>query len=178
MAKEEKKTAQNLVDYINNNAICEIKNGLIEINRNVIQIDIANNEFSVSNLNGNDHKRIFDLTKFENHSVVMLLIELFQKGYSAQNIYLEKSWASGRSTSDYLDVMLSNPKTQDIIMFEVKTFSALKSDYSDTSKEKNMMQLISYIMHQPKNTKIATFYAYDFDNVRPVFNNIYCDLLS
>ena len=38
-----------------------------------------------------------------------------------------------------------------------------------------MVQLISYIMHQPKNVKIATFYAYDFDTKKPYFTNIFCE---
>lgn len=169
------KTAQNLIDFIIENEIADVENGRIHINDNELSFDTKENKFSIKNLASTEHKRIFDLTTFENHSVVMLLISLFKRGYSAKNISLEKRWASGRTTSDYLDVMLKNPETNDIIMFEVKTYDELSRFYSDTSKQDKMVQLISYIMHQPKNVKIATFYAYDFDTKKPYFNNIFCE---
>lgn len=173
-------SAKDLVNFLKSNNICKIdNNNVIEINGNNIKIDVANDRFSVSPLMGNGHKRIFDLDKKENHSVVMLLIELFAKGYSGKNIWLEKCWVSGRGTSDFLDVMMVNPQNNDIIMFEVKTLEELQNRYSDTSNKKNMGQLISYVMHQAKNTKIASYYAYDFDAKKPYFNNIYCqDILS
>ncbi len=169
-----------LIDFIVCNNICEVSSDYrIELNGNIIQFDIKRGTFYVPNLAGNDHSRIFDLEKKENHCVVMLLIDLFKKGYAANNIYLEKCWASGRGTSDYLDVMMINPHNNDIIMFEVKTKEELVNRYSDTSNKKNMAQLISYVMHQAKNTKIASYYAYDFEEKRPMYNNIYCqDVLA
>ena len=129
------KTAQNLIDFIIENEIADVENGRIHINDNELSFDTKENKFSIKNLASTEHKRIFDLTTFENHSVVMLLISLFKRGYSAKNISLEKRWASGRTTSDYLDVMLKNPETNDIIMFEVKTYDELSRFYSDTSKQ-------------------------------------------
>lgn len=167
--------ATELVNFIKNNRICDIENNTININGNKIIFDTSKDCFSVPNLQGNSHKRIFDLTKYENHSVVMLLIQLFEKGYSSQNIWLEKNWPSGRSTSDFLDVMMTNPANGDIIMVEVKTYNEFASKYSDSSNKSKMDQLISYIMHQSKNTKIAAYYAYNFETKTHCFNNIFCE---
>ena len=167
--------ATELVNFIKNNRIFDIENNTININGNKIIFDTSKDCFSVPNLQGNSHKRIFDLTKYENHSVVMLLIQLFEKGYSSQNIWLEKNWPSGRSTSDFLDVMMTNPANGDIIMVEVKTYNEFASKYSDSSNKSKMDQLISYIMHQSKNTKIAAYYAYNFETKTHCFNNIFCE---
>lgn len=167
--------ATELVNFIKNNRICDIENNTININGNKIIFDTSKDCFSVPNLQGNSHKRIFELTKYENHSVVMLLIQLFEKGYSSQNIWLEKNWPSGRSTSDFLDVMMTNPANGDIIMVEVKTYNEFASKYSDSSNKSKMDQLISYIMHQSKNTKIAAYYAYNFETKTHCFNNIFCE---
>lgn len=172
-------SAIDLIQFIKKNNICTVVNGVISIHNNQIIFDLDNNTFHVPNLQGNSHKRIFDLSKAENHSVVMLLIQLFQKGYSSKNIWLEKSWPSGRSTSDFLDVMMTNPDNNDMIMIEVKSYNELTANYSDPSNKSKMEQLISYVMHQPKNTKVASYYAYDFESKSHHFNNIFCkDILG
>ncbi|MDR0971246.1 MAG: hypothetical protein LBM25_02555 [Bacteroidales bacterium] len=80
-----------LMDFIKKSCEERIINNRIEINNNVIEFLPQENKFKInSQLLGNDHNRIFDLSKLENHSVVMLLLELFSKGYSSNNIYLEK----------------------------------------------------------------------------------------
>ena len=82
----------------------------------------------------------------------MLLITLFKHGYSSKTIYLEKCWHSGRSTTDFLDLLITNPSNNDMFMFEIKTYDELKKNYSDPLNKNKMMQLISYVMHQTKNT--------------------------
>jgi type I restriction enzyme M protein len=169
--------AKDLIEFIEQNTEYRVENTghpTLNINGNQIIFYVEDDKFDIPNLKGCDHRRIFDLKKPENHSVVMLMIKLFRKGYSAQNIYLEKHWASGRNTSDYLDVMIVNPDNNDIIMIEVKTFNEFILQYSDPNRRAKINQLTSYIMHE-RTTKIGAFYTYNFDERRDCFNNIFCD---
>ena len=164
-----------LIDYIKNNTTYNIEDNKIILNNNVIEFFPESNKYSVNTeLLGNDHKRIFNLSSLENHSVVMLLLKLFAKGYSANNIYLEKCWPLGRDNSGYLDVMIKNPDNGDIIMIEVKTLDEFEKKYSNPEKKEKINQLISYAMLEA-STKIAAFYTYDFDNKIDKFNNIFCN---
>lgn len=144
----------------------------ININDNVITFDEKNNTFFVDGIKYN-HKRIFDLSKLENYSVVMLLIKLFKKGYSKDVITLEKCWQLGHEESGYLDVFLQNPDNNDIYMFEVKTNDEIIK-YTDINEERKIKQVLSYAM-QEKNTKIISFYSFDFDNDKDLFYNIYTE---
>ena len=176
LKKQNKTSARQLIDYIVRfhqyyNLTCKENNNKvnIEINDETISIDLANNKFSINGIK-HDHSRIFDLTNLENHSVVMLLIHLFAKGYSKECINLEKKWPSGHDFK-YLDVMLTNPKTQEKYMIEVKKKDEIEK-YLKNKKETS--QLISYYFNEA-NTKIISFYTYDFENSRDEFYNIYID---
>lgn len=142
----------------------------LNINDNIILFDIKNSTFQVPGIKFS-HSRIFDLTKLENWSVIMLLIKLFKKGYSKDVIDLEKCWQLGHNDSGYLDLMITNPNNNDIYMFEVKSSEEI-SKFIDINNEKKLKQVLSYAM-QEKSTKIVSFYAYDFDNDCDIFNNIY-----
>lgn len=86
---------------------------ILKINGYKISFNINTNTFNIEGINV-QHKRILDLTKEENHSVVYLLIKLLKKGYSPNVITLEKCWQLGHNDSGYLDVMLENPTNKDI----------------------------------------------------------------
>ena len=100
----------------------------------------------------------------------MLLILLFAKGYSKECIHLEKSWPSGHDFK-YLDIMLTNPQTQEKYMIEVKQKDEINKYIS---KKKDTSQLLSYYFNET-NTKIISFYTYDFKNCNDEFYNIYID---
>ena len=139
------------------------------INNNVIQIDLKNNSFFIEGIKY-DHARIFDLTKFENHSVVMLLILLFFKGYSKDCIYLEKSIRTGHGSA-WLDVMLTNPKNDENFMIEVKTKDEIKKYLNNKD---DTIQLFSYKKNNDETT-IISYYTYNFDDARDEFYNIFID---
>lgn len=144
----------------------------IIINSNKIIIDKKTNKFKIEGVRY-DHNRIFDLNKQENWSVLMFIIKLLNKGYSKDVIYLEKCWQLGHNESGYLDIMLTNPDNNNIYMIEVKKFTELKS-YTNIAKPKNLKQSLSYAM-QEKNTKLVSYYSYDFNNDCDKFYNIYLD---
>lgn len=165
-----------LINFLSENSY-EIKNmdtnrPYIDVNGNKIRFDITNNRFSIDGLNPG-HERITDLTKPENHCVVMLLIKLFEKGYSKDVIYLEKQWQLGHENSGSLDVMIKNPANNDIYMLEVKSSNEIKG-YVNLKNEKKLKQVFSYAI-QEKSTKIISFYAYDFVNKIDMFYNVYTE---
>jgi len=143
----------------------------MEINSDVkINFHLNTNKFSIIGITAN-RTTIYDLTKPENHSVVMLLIKLLKKGYSLSSITLEKSWQTGHSPI-YLDLMLYNQANNDIFMIEVKEFAEFQR-YANSENESKVKQLLSYAM-QEQTTRIASFYSYNFDEDKDYFANIYC----
>lgn len=142
----------------------------LSINGNEIVFDLIKEKYLIEKLVVG-HERILDLTKKENFSVLMLLIKLFTKGYSKDVITLEKRWQLGHEDSGFLDVMLKNPEDNSIFMFEVKTYDEIRK-YTDINNEKKLKQVFSYAI-QEKTTKIISFYAYDFENDKDCFYNVF-----
>lgn len=171
------KTAIELVNYlkeINKDIIIYNNNAILRINNEIEFIfNFITNKYQIKNIN---YKRstIFDLTKTENHSVVMLLIKLLEKGYSLNCITLEKSWQTGHSPI-YLDVFVENPFNNDVFMIEVKEFSEYLK-YTNPENESKIKQLLSYAM-QEQATRIASFYSYNFEEDIDCFANIFCNEL-
>lgn len=165
-----------LVTFLQNNGhiFCFSKDGnstTLKLKFGEIHFNLLTNTFSVPDVLY-DRPQIFNLSKEENHSVVMLLISLLSKGYSPKNIYLEKSWQTGHSPV-FLDVMLKNPINGDIYMIEVKKNSEY-AKYTKPNNERKIKQLFSYAM-QESSTKIAAFYTYDFENQKPLISTVFCD---
>lgn len=173
------KTAKELINYL------KVKKGLLLVqsgnqwtytmNGNIVfTFDTKDNTFSISE-NGNPiqagRDTIMNLENPENHSVVMLLIQILERGYAFNSITLEKKWQTGHSPI-WLDVMLKNPANGDIYMIEVKKYDEFLR-YSDPNNETKVKQLCSYAM-QEQTTKIASFYSYDFDKEENCFANIFC----
>lgn len=144
-------------------------NGNIEFS-----FDTSKNRYSLTE-NGNpinaDRDTSMDLSKPENHSVVMLLVNILERGYAFSSITLEKKWQAGRDPI-WLDVMLKNPSSDDIYMIEVKKYDEYLK-YANPDNESKVKQLCSYAM-QEQTTKIASFYSYDFDKEQHCFSNIFC----
>ena len=172
-------TAQELVDFLRKNKELPLKkegnDWTYLMNKNIkFSFDVNENRFKLYE-NGisvkSDRDTIFDLTKPENHSVVMLLINILERGYAFNSITLEKKWQTGHDPI-WLDVMLKNPTNNYIYMIEVKKFDEFLK-YSDSSNESKVKQLCSYAM-QEQTSKIASFYTYDFDKEEHCFANIFC----
>lgn len=171
------KSSKEIVDFLKNKGefFSEIDNiSTLHITSEVkIDFDLQSNKFQIKGINA-ERKTIFDLTKSENHSIVMLLIKLLRKGYALASITLEKSWQTGHSPV-YLDLMLQNKENGDIFMIEVKKYSEFEK-FANSENDTKVKQLLSYAM-QEQNTKIVSFYTYDFEGDRDCFANIYCSEL-
>lgn len=143
------------------------------INNNSVVINTESKQFDIVGGIKHDHRRIFDLNKVENWSVLMFLFKLFEKGYSKDVIYLEKRWQLGHDDSGSLDIMLTNPSNNDIYMIEIKQYSEVLQ-YTNIENEKKLKQVMSYAQ-QERKTKILSFYAYNFEEDKDCFYNIYID---
>lgn len=171
------KTAKELIDYIvklhqyDNLEIKNNNNDVVDVivNGETISINLVDNKFSIKDIQ-KDHSRIFDLTKYENHSVVMLLIMLFAKGYSKDCIYLEKGIKTGHGFA-YLDLLLTNPKNNESFMIEVKSQDEIEKYLNNKD---DTTQLFSYKKNND-DTTIISYYTYNFDNARDEFYNVFID---
>lgn len=172
-------TAKELVDYLQINkglTLTRKENEWIyTVNDNIVfSFDIKKNRYSLTE-RGNtvkaDRDTSLDLTKAENHSVVMLLINILERGYAFSSITLEKKWQTGHDPI-WLDVMLKDPSSDKIYMIEVKKYDEYLK-YTNADNESKVKQLCSYAM-QEQTTKIASFYTYDFDHGQHCFSNIFC----
>lgn len=165
-----------LIEYLESLGYCfqnlNSNQPFLEINDTKIVFDLDNKKFKVDGLSV-EHERILDLTKQENHSVVMILIKLLEKGYSKNVIYLEKQWQLGHNDSGSLDIMLRNPENNDIYMIEVKSQNEIQG-YVNLNNEKKLKQVFSYAI-QEKSTKIISFYAYNFSEQKDMFFNVYTE---
>jgi type I restriction enzyme M protein len=103
----------------------------------------------------------------------MLLIKLFEKGYSREVITLEKQWQLGHEDSGSLDVMIKNPANNDIYMIEVKSSTEI-TGYVNLKNEKKLKQVFSYAI-QEKTTKIISFYSFDFSSKKDMFYNVFTE---
>ena len=153
----------------------KINEGYFELNikSNIIKIYKDEKRYEIPGIKCN-HMRIYDLNKSENYSVLMLLVSLFDKGYSKEVITLEKEWILGHKEKGSLDIEIKNPNDGSIYMIEVKDLKELKK-YADPNN-KHIYQLFSYAF-QEKNTKVMSYYSYDFKNNTHHFKNIYLDTL-
>lgn len=168
--------AKELVDYISKQGY-EVKDlntnkPYLLINESIVSFDYNSNLWCPDGITIG-HKRILDLNKPENASVVMLVLSLLKKGYSKDVITLEKKWQLGHDDSGSLDVMIKNPKNDDIYMIEVKSNEEIFK-YTNIKNESKIKQSFSYAI-QEKTTKIVSFYTYDFENARNMFFNVYTE---
>ncbi|MDE6758612.1 MAG: N-6 DNA methylase [Clostridia bacterium] len=166
---------KDFLNFLKDNFSCYEANNNLEIivNGAKLIIETEKKSFYIDGGIKCDHTRIFNLNKKENWSVIMLLIKLFTKGYNKNVMYLEKAWQLGHDFSGYLDLMLTNPQNNNIYMIEAKTSQEI-SKYTNINKPKELKQSLSYAM-QEKNTKLVSYYAYDFESKTDLFYNIYLD---
>lgn len=172
-------TAKELVDYLQiNKGVTLTQQGnelTYTVNDNIVfSFDIKKNRYTLTEKGipvKADRDTSLDLSKAENHSVVMLLINILERGYAFSSITLEKKWQTGHDPI-WLDVMLKDPSSDKIYMIEVKKYDEYLK-YTNADNESKVKQLCSYAM-QEQTTKIASFYTYDFDHGQHCFSNIFC----
>ncbi|WP_322960304.1 HsdM family class I SAM-dependent methyltransferase [Mycoplasmopsis cynos] len=149
---------------------------ILDIASNEVIIDFVKNKWSISEFNNYDHGRIFNLNFKENWSALILVCELLNKGYSKEDIHLEKSWKLGHNASGYCDLVLYK-NNQAIYFFEIKNLDEIHK-YTSLKNDKSTKQLFSYL-YQEKTARVGSFYSFNFINETHQFFNIFInDILS
>ena len=108
-------------------------------------------------------KTTSNFSQAENLVVLECVNRLLEKGYEPNSIILEKSWASGRKTSEYLDILIQKDNKAHT-MIECKTFG------TEYQKEKNRMkklkadgqpdgQLWAYADRENNDVKLLCLYS-------------------
>jgi len=166
---------KDLVDFILKNKNIQLIYSVdsvmkLNVNNTIVEFDLLSERYHIKDLKF-DRANCFNLKNDENKSTLMLILKLLAAGYSANTITLEKSWQTGHDPV-YADLMLENPSSNEIYLFEVKTIDEFYR-YTDINNESKIKQLFSYAM-QEKNTKIVSFYSFDFLNSKDLFANVFC----
>ncbi len=104
-----------------------------------------------------DDKTICNFKKDENFVVLECVNRLLEKGYKPKNIILEKTWATGHSTSGKLDILVTCDNGISYLMIECKTYDD-KFNKELKKIHKDGGQLFTYFQ-QDKNTDILVLYT-------------------
>ncbi|OIP58975.1 MAG: hypothetical protein CO143_01870 [Candidatus Moranbacteria bacterium CG_4_9_14_3_um_filter_45_14] len=105
----------------------------------------------------------------ESFVVLECVNRLLEKGYSPENIELEKDWPLGHKTKGCLDILVLNDRRQSFLMIECKTYG------NEHRKEKEKMfedggQLFSYLI-QEKTTKYLCLYSSTIKDNQAIFES-------
>ncbi len=114
-------------------------------------------------------KDIQNINKPEDWVVLECVDRLLEKGYKAENITLEKTWAAGHGTSGRLDICVSNDDGSEYLLIECKTYG------KEFEKEFNRMkkdggQLFTYFKFSNK-ADIIMLYASELKGNELVYRN-------
>lgn len=88
----------------------------------VITIDFDKEHISYGNKIVAESKTTQNFSQPENFVVLECIDRLLQKGYEPQNIVLEKTWPSGRSTSGRLDICVNREDGSPYLLIECKRY--------------------------------------------------------
>lgn len=144
--------------YLNHNDY----NIVVDLDKN--SIDFGNSIFF------NDSKNsVQKITKDEDLVVLECVDRLLTKGYSPQNIVLEKQWKTGHGTSGRLDVLVTRDEGTAYMMIECKTWGK-EFDKAFAKLNKDGGQLFTYFQ-QDKDAAILVLYTSALINKNVEYKN-------
>lgn len=135
-----------------------------------IEIDFENSIFNFGNKIKGESKTTQNFSQAENWVVIECVDRLLEKGYSPQNIVLEKTWRTGHGTSGRLDILVTRDDGSAYLMVECKTWGA-EFDKEFKNLERNGGQLFTYFQ-QDKDADILMLYASQLQGKNIEFKNI------
>lgn len=135
-----------------------------------IEIDFENSIFNFGNKIKGESKTTQNFSQAENWVVLECIDRLLEKGYSPQNIVLEKTWRTGHGTSGRLDILVTRDDGSAYLMIECKTWGA-EFDKELKNLERNGGQLFTYFQ-QDKDADILMLYASQLQGNNIEFKNI------
>lgn len=103
-----------------------------------------------------------NLKQTENLVVLECVNRLLEKGYSPENIILEKDWKLGHKGKGFLDIQVLDSTGKSFLMIECKTFgNEYNKELANINEDGG--QLFSYFI-QEKSTKYLCLYTSTYDN--------------
>lgn len=136
-----------------------------------IKININENSFSNSRINYGKKIKVHrettsNFSQQENFVILECVNRLLEKGYSPENIELEKIWNLGHKGKGFLDIWIKDKLNKSFLMIECKNWGAEyeKEKKNTLDKSKFGSQIFSYLQQEPKNTKAVCLYTSNFDN--------------
>ena len=134
-----------------------------------ITVDFNQQKINYAELIKAGNKTTQNFSQDENWVVLECVNRLLEKGYSPQNIILEKTYPSGHGHSARLDICVNNDDGQEYLLIECKTYGKeFNKELSKTKKDGG--QLFSYFKFENK-AKIIMLYASKLDNQEIIFQN-------
>ncbi len=132
--------------------------------------DLKNSSVNYGNKIKVARKTTSNLSQSENLVVLECVDRLLEKGYSPQNIVLEKTWPTGHNTSGRLDILVTRDDGSAYLMIECKTWG-VEFDKESKNLERNGGQLFTYFQ-QDKDADILMLYASQIQGNNIEFKNI------
>lgn len=134
-----------------------------------IEIDFEKQSFNFGDKIKAESKTTQNFSQAENWVVLECVDRLLEKGYSPENITLEKTWKTGHGTSGRLDILVSRDDGSAFLMIECKTWGA-EFEKEFKNLEKNGGQLFTYFQ-QDKDADIIMLYASELDGKKIKYRN-------
>lgn len=138
-----------------------------------ITVSLIKKKIEFSKINYGDkisvgRNTITNFTKAENLVVLECVNRLLEKGYSPENIYLEKNWKVGHREKGALDILVSKDG-KPFLMIECKT-PGTEFEKETLNMYKDGGQLFSYYI-QDKDAQYLCLYASDLESGKIHFSN-------
>ena len=134
-----------------------------------ITVDFNQQKINYAELIKAGNKTTQNFSQDENWVVLECVNRLLEKGYSPQNIILEKTYPAGHGHSARLDICVNNNDGQEYLLIECKTYGKeFNKELSNTKKDGG--QLFSYFKFENK-ASIIMLYASKLDNQEVIFQN-------
>lgn len=135
-----------------------------------IEIDLENESFNYGNKIKDESKTTQNFSQSENWVVLECVDRLLEKGYSPQNIVLEKTWRTGHGTSGRLDILVTRDDGSAYLMIECKTWGA-EFEKELKNLERNGGQLFTYFQ-QDKDADVLMLYTSELKEQNREFKNV------
>lgn len=134
-----------------------------------LEIDFNNQKINYGDLIISQSRTTTNFAQDENWVVLECVNRLLEKGYSPQNIVLEKTYPSGHGHSGRLDICVNDDNGQEYLLIECKTYGAeFDKEFSKTKREGG--QLFTYFKFENK-ANIIMLYTSKLENEQVIYRN-------
>lgn len=116
-----------------------------------------------------ESKTTQNFTQAENFVVLECVNRLLEKGYTPENIILEKTWPSGHGTSGRLDICVTREDGSEYLLIECKTYGK-EFDKEFAKMQKDGGQLFTYFKFSNK-PDVIMLYASELKAGKLIYRN-------